>query len=104
MPPLRPLSCPVAGRLVKSPFTISLVLRYASRMVTFVIAALAANLVQQVPAPVSPGRQARATVIILSSVPLHFADIEKTRPGALRNSRVRGANGSEKAVRLVEFE
>ena len=67
-------------------------------------AALAATLVPQVLAPVSPGRQAQATVTILSSASLRFAEIEKSHPRALRETRVRAADGSVATVRLVEFE
>ena len=73
-------------------------------MVIVVAAALAATLVPQAPAPVSPGRQAQATVTILASAELRFSEIEKSHPKALRESRVRVADGSVQTIRLVEFE
>jgi hypothetical protein len=73
-------------------------------MVIFTAAMLAATLVPQAAAPVSPGRQARATVTILTSEQLRFSQIAKTQPGRLRDSRIRGAAGSRETVRLVEFQ
>ena len=73
-------------------------------MVTFAAALLAATLVPQAVAPVSPGRQARATVTILTSAPLRFGEIERTRPNSLRESRVRNTDGSVDKVKLVEFQ
>ena len=70
-------------------------------MVIFALAALAAALP---PAPVSPGRQAQTTVTIVSSASLRFAEIEKAHPKALRDTRVRTADGSLQTIRLVEFE
>ncbi len=67
-------------------------------------AALAATLVPQAPAPVSPGRQAQATVTILTSAALRFSQIDKTDPRKLRETRVRSADGSVETLRLVEFE
>ena len=78
--------------------------RYASGMVIFALAALAATLVPHAQAPVSPERQAQATVTILSSASLRFSEIEKTHPDTLRESHVRGADGSKETVKLVEFE
>ena len=89
------------GTPVKTAFTISAAGRYLVRMIAFVLVALAAALPL---APVSPGRQARAMVTIVPSASLRFAEIEKARPKALRESRVRSANGSQQTVRLVEFE
>jgi len=108
MPPhrvgIRPSIRPSAGHMVKSPFTISPLARYALGMVIFVSAALAATLVPQAPAPVSPERQAQATVTILASAPLRFSEIEKNHPKKLREARVRAADGSVETVKLVEFE
>jgi hypothetical protein len=73
-------------------------------MVIFALAALAATLVPHAQAPVSPGRQAQATVTILSSASLRFSEIEKSRTGKLREVRVRAKDGSVETVRLVEFE
>lgn len=69
-----------------------------------VSAALAATLEPQAPAPVSPERQAQATVTILSSAALRFSEIENTHPQSLRAARVRAADGSVATVKLVEFE
>jgi len=109
MPPGRREIRPSAGRLVKRLFTIPSLARYASGMVIFApiilaSAALAATLVPQSPAPVSPGRQAQATVTILSSVSLRFSEIDKSHPEDLRETRVRAADGSVETVKLVEFE
>ena len=79
-------------------------MRYLLGMVIVVLAALAATLAPQAPAPVAPGRQAEATVTIVSSASLRFAEIEKTYPKALRDTRVRAADGSVDNVRLVVFE
>jgi hypothetical protein len=73
-------------------------------MVIFAAAALAATLVPQASTPVSPGRQATATVTILTSASLRFSDIAKHRPKELREARVRTADGSVQTVKLVEFE
>jgi hypothetical protein len=43
-------------------------------------------------------------VTILKSASLRFSEIEKSHPRKLRESRMRGAAGSEQTVRLVEFE
>jgi hypothetical protein len=73
-------------------------------MVIVVAAALAVTLEPQAPAPVSPGHQAQATVTILSSASLRFAEIERQHPKMLRETRVRAADGSVETVKLVEFE
>jgi hypothetical protein len=73
-------------------------------MVIFALAALAATQVPQAPAPVSPERQAQATVAILSSASLRFSEIERQHPKMLRETRVRAADGSVQNVKLVEFE
>jgi hypothetical protein len=85
-------------------FTIGAAARYDCGMVIFALAALAATLVPQAPAPVSPERQARATVTILASVSLRFSEIEKSHPKNLRETRLRAADGSVQTVRLIEFE
>src|SRR6476619_3807428 len=91
------------GTKVKSPFTIITAARYLPGMVIAALTMLAATLVPQVQAPVSPGRQAQATVTILPSASLRFTDIEKTHPKALRETHVHAADGSVETVRLVEF-
>ena len=73
-------------------------------MVIVVAAALAATLVPQVQAPALPERQAQAMVTIFASAELRFSEIDKTRPKALRETRVRGADGSMETVKLVEFQ
>lgn len=93
-----------AGTRVKALFTIACVARYAFGMVIFAAAMLAATLVPQAVAPVSPERQARATVTILTSSTLRFAEIERTQPKSLRESRVRGADGTVEKIKLVEFQ
>lgn len=75
--------------------------RYLCCMIVFALAALAAAAPS---VPASPERQARAMVTIVSSAALRFAEIEKSRPKALRETRVRSADGSLQTVRLVEFE
>ncbi len=82
-------------------FTLSIAARYGCGMVIFTAAMLAVTLVPQAAAPVSPGRQARATVTILTSAPLRFTEIERNRPNILRESRVRG---TAQTIKLVEFE
>ena len=73
-------------------------------MVIVAFAALAATRVPQAPAPVSPARQAQATVTILTRAALRFAQIEKSDAKKLRQSRVRDRDGSVTTVKLVEFE
>ena len=55
-------------------------------------------------AAVEPRVQARATVRILSAEPVRFAEIEASRPAALRSTVIRAADGSEQPARLLEFE
>ncbi|WP_309662345.1 hypothetical protein [Sphingomonas sp.] len=90
--------------MVKTPFTISPLVRYAIGMVIVALAALAATLVPQAPTPVSPGRQAQATVTILASASLRFSDIARDHPKKLRETLIRAADGSVQTVKLVEFE
>ena len=101
MPPYPSPNPSRRGTRVKTAFTISSAERYLCDMIVFALAALAAAIP---PAPVSPGRQAQATVTIVSSASLRFAEIEKAHPKALRDTRVRAADGSMANVRLVEFE
>jgi hypothetical protein len=100
---------PTAGRGVKTFFTIWAAERYGCGMVAFVslatvAAVLAAPLERVEPQVVATERQARAMVTILSGAPLRFSEIERERPLELRESRVRGADGSIETVRLVEFQ
>ena len=112
MAPGLPLPAPVrpmAGREVKTVFTIWPAGRYGCGMVAFVslasvAAVLAAPLERVELQAVAPERQARAMVTILSGTPLRFSEIERERPRELRESRVRGADGSIETVRLVEFQ
>ena len=67
-------------------------------------AALAVPLERAEPAIVAPVRQATATVTILRSEPLRFSEIERERPRMLRESVIRGADGSIEKLRLVEFQ
>lgn len=67
-------------------------------------AALAVPLERVEPQAVAPERQAQATVTILPAARLRFSEIEKTQPKALRETVIRGANGSRDTVRLVEFQ
>jgi hypothetical protein len=90
-------------------FTIGAAARYRPGMVivapfALAAAALAATLVPQAVAPASPERQAQATVTILPSAQLRFSEIERDQPLALRQSVVRGADGSTETVKLVEFQ
>jgi hypothetical protein len=72
--------------------------------VALATAALAATLVPQAQAPVAPQRQAQATVTILSNAQVRFSEIERDRPRAMRQSVVRGPDGSVETVKLVEFQ
>jgi hypothetical protein len=72
--------------------------------VALATAALAATLVPQAHAPVAPQRQAQATVTILPNALVRFSEIERDRPHALRQSVIRGADGSVETVKLVEFQ
>ena len=51
-----------------------------------------------------PSRQATATVRIIRAKPLHFADIERQEPGALRVSLTRPRDGTREPVRLYEYQ
>lgn len=66
-------------------------------------AALAVPLERAEHQAAEPVRQASATVTILRSEPLRFAEIERERPQSLRETLVRGADGSVEKLRLVEF-
>lgn len=109
MPPgTRPKPYPIGTR-VKAAFTIALLERYAFGMVIFAslalaTATLAVPLERVEPQAVAPVRQARATVTILPSAPLRFADIEREQPKALRDSVARAADGSVELLKLVEFQ
>ncbi len=67
-------------------------------------AALAAPLERVEPQAVAPVRQARATVTILPAARLRFSDIERHQPRLLRESVVRGGDGSVEVLKLVEFQ
>ena len=67
-------------------------------------ATLAVPLERVEPQAATPVRQARATVTILPAVRLHFDDIERNQPEALRETIVRGADGSTEVLKLVEFQ
>ncbi len=109
MPPgTRPKPYPIGTR-VKAAFTIALLERYAFGMVIFAslalaTATLAVPLERVEPQAVAPVRQARATVTILPAARLHFDDIERDQPEALRETVVRGADGSTEVLKLVEFQ
>jgi hypothetical protein len=85
-------------------FTMCAVARYDPEMVILAASAIAASLVPIAPGPATPQRQAQAMVTILASAELHFSEIEKSHPKILRETRVRGANGSMETVKLVEFQ
>ena len=52
----------------------------------------------------APERQARATVTILKPAVLRFAEIEASRPAALRETLIPEPDGTRQRARLVEFE
>lgn len=56
------------------------------------------------PAMAVPERQAQAVVKILKVEPIRFAEIERSRPEALRETQVRAPDGSRQPARLLEFE
>ena len=62
-------------------------------------AALAASTTQAI-----PDRPARATVRIVRTQPVHFAEIERQRPQDLRQSVVRAADGKREPARLFEYQ
>ena len=97
------------GTRVKAAFTIAAPERYAPGMVivaslALASATLAVPLERVEPQAAVPVRQARATVTILSAAGLRFADIEREQPEALRETVVRGADGSVELLKLVEFQ
>jgi hypothetical protein len=94
----------LCGTLLKTLFTIGAAARYVPGMIILATAVLAAIRVPHAQAPVSPERQAQAMVIILPSASLRFSEIERTDPRALRETRLRGADGKPETVKLVEFE
>jgi hypothetical protein len=67
-------------------------------------AALAVPLERAEPEAGTPVRQATATVTILRAEPLRFTDIEREQPQLLRETLVRGSDGSAEKLRLVEFQ
>ncbi|MGI8612277.1 MAG: hypothetical protein ACR2KH_08450 [Sphingomicrobium sp.] len=100
---------PPAGQEVKTVFTIGEPERYASGMVIFAslalaTAALAVPLERVEPQAVASARQAQATVTILPAARLRFSDIERDQRRLLRESVVRGADGSVEVLKLVEFQ
>ena len=72
-------------------------------MVILATAAIVASLVPNA-GPATPQRQAQATVTILASAELRFSQIEATDPKTLRETSVRGADGTIETVRLIEFQ
>jgi hypothetical protein len=106
----RPVRNPsLSGTRVKAAFTIAAPERYAFWMVIFASLALASAPLAVPLEPVEPQaavpeRQARATVTILSAAKLRFADIERDQPKSLRETAVRGADGSIEVLKLVEFQ
>ena len=67
-------------------------------------AALAVPLERVEPQAAAPVRQAQATVTILPAARLHFSEIERDQPQSLRQSVVRGADGTVEVMKLVEFQ
>ena len=51
-----------------------------------------------------PLRQARASVRLVRASPIHFEQIERQSPGALRKSVIRSPDGAVQEARLIEFE
>ena len=56
------------------------------------------------PQRVTAERQAVAIVRILPGAQLRFAEIEKSSPERLTDTRIRTADGSTEPARLVEFQ
>jgi hypothetical protein len=74
-------------------------------MVILTILALAgASATPPPPLRVAAERQAVAMVRILPGAPLRFAEIERNAPETLRDTQVRGPDGSTEPARLVEFQ
>ena len=74
-------------------------------MVILTILALAgASATPPPPLRVAAERQAVAMVRILPGAPLRFAEIERTAPETLRDTRIRTPAGSTEPARLVEFQ
>jgi hypothetical protein len=68
-------------------------------LVVAIAAATAAS-----PANPEPRRQATATVRIVRAQPLQFSEIDRTQPKLLRTTIVRGRDGQQESVRLVEYQ
>ena len=68
-----------------------------------VLAAAPAALVAP-PQPVAAERQANAMVQIFKGAPVRFSELEKSAPASFSNARIRGADGSSEAARLIEFQ
>ena len=109
MPPDRSLVRPAQGQWLRPalPFARPSVTHLG--MVIFAplalaAAALAVPLERAEPQAAAPVRQAQATVIILSTAPLRFAEIERDQPETLRESTARGSDGSVERLKLVEFQ
>ena len=69
-----------------------------------VSAAIAVATVVSPARPAEPRRQATATVRIVSTQPLHFAEIERTEPERLRTTAIRGRDGQPEPARLYEYQ
>ena len=100
---------PAQGQWLSAPLPFACPSVTHSGMVIFAPLALAAAtlavpLERAEPNAAAPVRQAQATVTILTSAPLRFAEIERDQPKTLRESTARGSDGSVERLNLVEFE
>ncbi|HUE78265.1 MAG TPA: hypothetical protein VMN38_01355 [Sphingomicrobium sp.] len=69
-----------------------------------IVAAAPAQEAVQPSSPIAVQRQAQAMVRIVSSAAVRFSEIERDRPEALRETMIRGPNGTPEAAKLVEFQ
>ena len=67
-------------------------------------AAASAQEAVQPSAPIAAQRQAQAIVRIVQSAAVRFSEIERDRPEVLRETVIRGPNGTTETAKLVEFQ
>jgi hypothetical protein len=97
-------NCAIAGRKVKTFFTIWPRLRYDCAMLLFAVTALAASAASNPDNTGAAAAHARATIRIVSAVRLRVGSNSSEEGLPVRSATIRGEDGSAQAARLVEFE
>jgi hypothetical protein len=96
--------CAIAGRTVRTFFTIWPQLRYDTAMLLFVVTALAASAASPPAQTGTVTSQARATIRIVSAVRLRVGADSSEDGIPVRSASLRTDDGSAVAARLVELE